>query len=43
MVPVTMLGAESCPPSTAKTGMPASRNRRKLVIVVSNVTFDGRA
>jgi len=38
---VIMFGAESWPPSTAKTGMPASLNRLKLVIAASSVTFDG--
>ena len=43
MVPVMMLGAESCEPSTVKTGIPASRKRLKFLMAFSNVTFEGWA
>lgn len=43
MVPVMMLGAESCEPSTVRTGISASRRRLKFLIAFSSVVFDGRA
>jgi hypothetical protein len=36
-----VLGAESCDPSTVRTGMPASFSRLKLRMVFSKVTFEG--
>jgi hypothetical protein len=43
MVPVMVLGAESCEPSTVRTGIPASFKRLKFRMVFSKVMFDGRA
>jgi hypothetical protein len=43
IVPVIVFGAESWLPSTVSTGIPASLNRLKLLIVFSSVVFDGRA
>ena len=40
---VIVFGAESCDPSTVKTGMPASFNRLKLRMVFSKVWLDGLA
>jgi hypothetical protein len=43
MVPVMALGAESCEPSTVKTWIPTSLRRLKFFMVLSSVTFEGRA
>lgn len=42
-MPVMVFGAESCEPSTVKTGMLASFRRLKLRMVFSNVLLDGLA
>ncbi len=41
IVPVMVFGAESCEPSTVKTGMSASFSRLKFRIVFSKVVFEG--